>query len=71
MYVGSFQCLDIQFDIFNSEIVLVRDNKCDYFITPNRIVEVEAWLIENNKDKVKTKEDLDFLINKGWLKAYD
>jgi len=70
MYICSFNCLETKFDIFNSEKVLIMDNRQKYFITPERAIGIEKWLIENNKDKIKTQEDLDFIINKKWLCSY-
>jgi hypothetical protein len=71
MYICSFKCLETKFDIFNSEKVLLIENRQKYFITPERAIKIEKWLIENNKDKIKTQEEIDFTISQGWLGSYD
>jgi hypothetical protein len=47
------------------------ENRQKYFITPERAINIEKWLIENNKDKIKTQEEIDFIINQKWIGSYD
>jgi len=69
MYLCSFQCLDVIFDFHDSERVLVRE-EYPYYVTPSRLAKIEAWIITNNLDKVREKEQLDLFINNGWIAKY-
>lgn len=69
MYVCSFKCTDIIFDVHDSERVLIRD-EYPYYVTPSRMAKIETWLITNDLDKVREREQLDFLISKGWISKY-
>lgn len=70
MYLASYNCLGTKFDIFDSENVRLMEDKNDYFITPERLIQIEKWLIESDKPKIITSEDLQHVIAQGWLTRY-
>ena len=70
MYLTSFKCGGIIFDIHDSDRLSKDDGISDYFICPKLIFKLEAWLIRMNKEKIKTKEEMEFLIKEGFLGTY-
>ena len=70
MYKFSYKCLDVTFDYYDSERVLKRED-LPYYLTPHRLAKIEAWMIKNNIEKIRTKEQLDYIIDQGWLSKYD
>jgi len=69
-YLCSFKCIDIVFDIFDTERVPIGVTKNKYFVTPQRAMNIEIWMLKNNIDKIKTKEQLELLISNNLLGIY-
>jgi hypothetical protein len=71
MYICSVKCkeLDISFDYHDTERVLTR-NEHKYFLTPKRFAKIEAWMIQNFIMEITTKEQVDYIIQQGWLSEY-
>ena len=70
MIVSSFKCADIIFDIHDIDRVSKGNSLYQYFVTPQQTIKIEAWLIRNNKDKVKTKEEMEYLIKENLIGTY-
>jgi len=69
-YLCSFKCIDIVFDIFDTGRVPIGVTKNKYFVTPQRAMNIEIWMLKNNIDKIKTKEQLELLISNNLLGIY-
>lgn len=67
--VCAYKCIDVVFDIYNTEDV-ERASDCKYYVTPKLSAKIEKWMIENNVDKIQTKEHLDYLIHNGYFGVY-
>ena len=70
MYICSINCpeLNIELDYHDSERVLSKNN--GYYLTPKLFAHVEAWMIKNNITSITSQEQLDTLIELGFIKQY-
>ena len=71
MYVCSINCpeLNIVLDYHNSERVLTRNNST-YYITPKLFAHIEAWMITHNIEVLTSQDQLNTLIELGFIKRY-
>lgn len=71
-YETTWECAGIKFDIFSSDSEKVpiglTDNK--YFLIESRLPYVEAYLIENDLDLIRTPEQFTELLSKGIIQEY-
>lgn len=70
MYICSINCpeLKIEIDYHDSERVLSKST--GYYLTPKLFAHVEAWMIKNNLTVITSQEQLDTLIELGFIKRY-
>jgi hypothetical protein len=68
--ICSFRCLDVEFDVFDTERVPLTKGDYPYFITPSRFAKIEMWRHENGSVQINSKEQLDFLIENDYIGTY-
>ena len=61
----------IKFDIYSGERVNPNISVHPYYVTPLKSMKITQWMIENNVDKIRTQEQMLFLLEQGWLGKYD
>ncbi len=66
----TYECSGILFDFYDTERVPADSPDAKYYITPKKLALVEKWLIEHNIDKITTEEQMNFLIEQGWVVLY-
>lgn len=66
-YLCTFRCVSIEFDVFDSNRINPDTVKSKYFLTPVLLAKIEEWLILNNKSKISTKQDMDYLIYNNYF----
>jgi hypothetical protein len=69
--VGSYQCEDVIFDIYNSEKVPIIKKPGRYFVTPSRVKAIQLWASNLGIFKISTKEQLNKIIGLGLLVKYN
>jgi hypothetical protein len=70
-YLCTYKCASIEFDVFDSNRISVADRKSNYYITPSLLAKIEEWLIINNKEKIHSKEDIEFLISNKLIGVFN
>jgi hypothetical protein len=70
MYICSINCpeLKINIDYHDSDRVLKKET--GYYLTPKLFAQVEAWMIKNNITVITSQEQLNTLIELGFIKKY-
>ena len=72
-YVKTFRSSksNIDIDIYNDEIIEPGRTDSLYFITPERLIQIELWRMENSiSNKLDIEQYLDFFIQNNWVGRY-
>jgi hypothetical protein len=68
--VCQYKCVDIIFDVYDTDRISTSTTNSLFYMTPSRIVKVEKYLIENDIPKITTPEQMNFLIENDFLGMY-
>jgi hypothetical protein len=68
--VCQYKCVDIIFDVYDTDRISTSTTNSLFYMTPSRIVKVEKYLIENDIPKIMTPEQINFLIENDFLGIY-
>jgi len=70
-YLCTYKCASIEFDIFDTNRVDITKKKSKYYITPSLLAKIEEYLIMNNKEKIESEKDIEFLISNKLLGVFN
>jgi len=71
MYITSFKCGKIVFDIFDSERVNPNTTDNSYYVTPKILDRISEWCKEKNILTKLTDTDVKVLITKNIIGTYN
>lgn len=69
-YLGSYNCSDVIFDIYDSERIPVNKTKNEHYVTPKRLIKIEVWMIKNNIYKIDSIDIVNTLIKENMIGTY-
>jgi hypothetical protein len=69
-YICSYKCADVKFDVYDTERINKSITNYLFYITPNKLVEVQKYLIENNIPFIDSPEQMNLLIEKNLIGIY-
>ena len=68
--ICQFNCFGTVIDIYTTERFPVVQNRSSYYITPKRLVAIEAWMIRNNILRIDTEDSLKKLLELNLISSY-
>lgn len=66
----SYACAGYSFDVYDSERVPVGKSSYKYYVTPRRMTLIEQWMYDNFVMKIDKPEQVQELIDKGFIGVY-
>ena len=71
MIENCYRCLDIEFDIYDSEPARIpKKGIKPYFVTPERLQKIEDWMVNDLILQIDSRNHLKYIIKQGWLQKY-